>query len=108
MGYEPGDSNDGFVKLVIDKKTKNILGVHIIGPQASILLQPFINLLSCGQLTVEVLHEEIASPTVKMLRHKKLTRNLDPHSVITMGESMTPHPSLSEVTMWTRYYYEGK
>ncbi|MGE1063626.1 FAD-dependent oxidoreductase [Megasphaera paucivorans] len=108
MGYEPGDSNDGFVKLVIDKKTKNILGVHIIGPQASILLQPFINLLSCGQLTVEVLHEEIASPAVKMLRHKKLTRNLDPHSVITMGESMTPHPSLSEVTMWTRYYYEGK
>tara|TARA_Y100000310_G_scaffold345863_1_gene471757 strand:+ start:26597 stop:27955 length:1359 start_codon:yes stop_codon:yes gene_type:complete len=29
---------DGFVKIIADKKTKEILGCHIIGPEASILL----------------------------------------------------------------------
>lgn len=108
LGYLPGAPDDGFIKLVIDKATQNILGAHIIGHESSILIQPFINLLSCGDVKLVPLHEEIASPTVQKLRAEGLIRHLDPHSVITMGETMTPHPSLSEVTMWTRYYYEGK
>ena len=34
MGFEPGQDDDGFVKLVVDKKTKFILGAHIVGPEA--------------------------------------------------------------------------
>ncbi|MEE0483677.1 MAG: FAD-dependent oxidoreductase, partial [Megasphaera elsdenii] len=108
MGYEPGDEDDGFIKLVIDKKTKFILGAHIVGPEASILIQPFINNLMSGTHVIRPVHEDIASPTAQALRAKPLTRTLDPKSVYTFSETMTPHPSLSEVVMWTRYYYEGK
>ena len=108
MGYEPGDEDDGFIKLVVDKKTKFILGAHIIGPEASILIQPFINNLMSGTHVIHPVHEDIASPTAQALRAKPLTRTLDPKSVYTFSETMTPHPSLSEVVMWTRYYYEGK
>lgn len=108
LGYEPGQADDGFVKLVIDKKTKHILGAHIIGQEASILLQPFINLLSCGPQTIVPIQPAIASPTAAHLRKLPLTRNTDPKSVYTLSETMTPHPSLSEITMWTRYYYEKK
>ena len=108
MGLEPGDDDDGFVKLVIDKKTKYILGAHIIGHEASILIQPFVNQLTCGFHTIAPIHEDIASPTAQMLRALPLTRNLAPNPVYTLSETMTPHPALSEVTMWTRYYYEKK
>ena len=108
MGYEPGDEDDGFIKLVIDKKTKFILGAHIVGPEASILIQPFINNLMSGTHVIRPVHEDIASPTAQALRAKPLTRTLNPKSVYTFSETMTPHPSLSEVVMWTRYYYEGK
>lgn len=108
LGFESGNNNDGFVKLVLDSTTKHILGAHIIGPEASILLQPFINLLNSGLHTLEPIHPEIASPTAQKLRALPLTRNLDAKSVYTISETMSPHPSLSEVTMWTRYYYEHK
>ena len=44
MGINPGDINDGFVKIVVDKDTNHILGMHVVGPQASILFQPYVNL----------------------------------------------------------------
>lgn len=108
LGYEEGASDDGFIKLVLDKQTKYILGAHIIGPEASILLQPFINNLMSGRHTVNIVEADIASPTVQKLRALPLTRDLVPQSVYTFSETMTPHPSLAEVTMWTRYYYEKK
>lgn len=108
LGYEPGEDNDGFIKLVLDSQTKHVLGAHIIGKEASILIQPFINLLNCGLHTLQPVHAEFGSNTAQKLRALPLTRNLDPKSVYTISETMTPHPSLSEVTMWTRYYYEKK
>ncbi len=36
---------DFFVKVILEKETYRILGAHIIGPQASILLQEIINLM---------------------------------------------------------------
>ena len=108
LGFEKGNPDDGFVKLVIDKKTKHLLGAHIIGHEASILIQPFINLMNAGPQPFVIRHEEIASPTVKKLRESGLTRDLVPQSIYTIGETMTPHPSLQEITMWTRYYYEHK
>jgi len=55
---------------------------------------------------VTSINEAIASDTVKKLRAAKLTRNLNPHSITSISETMTPHPSLSEVVMWIQYYLE--
>lgn len=82
MGFEEGDPEDGFAKLIVDKKTGNMLGMHIIGPQASILIQPYINLMTAGK------------------------EQLDPQKLQTVRETMVPHPSLSEVAIWTYYHME--
>ncbi len=108
MGFDPGDENDGFVKIVVDTKTNHILGVHVIGPQASILFQPYVNLLNSGDTPLTPINEEIGSPLTKQLRSEGLVRKMDPHSVITVGETMTPHPTLSEIVMWTQVYYENR
>jgi len=108
LGFTSGDGMDGFVKLIVDGATNNILGVHVIGAQASLLIQPFINMLNMGTVTLKPINEAIGSATAKELRKAGLTRTLDPHSVISVGETMTPHPSLAEVIMWTQYYFEGK
>jgi mycothione reductase len=39
------DVKDYFVKVIVDRKTNRILGAHIIGPQASVLIQEIINLM---------------------------------------------------------------
>ncbi|MDO8726754.1 MAG: dihydrolipoyl dehydrogenase [Candidatus Methanoperedens sp.] len=62
------DVKDFFVKVILEKSTSRILGAHIIGPYASILIQEIINLM--------YVPEEKADP-------------------ITQG--MHIHPSLSEV-----------
>lgn len=108
MGILPGDVNDGFIKIVVDKDTNTILGVHIIGPQASILFQPYVNLMNSGDTIIKAINEEIGSETTRALRAKGLIRHMDPHSVITVGETMSPHPSLIELTMWTQVFYENR
>ena len=108
MGLIPGETNDGFVKIVVDADTNTILGMHVIGPQASILFQPFVNLMNSGPTKIIPINEEIASERAKKARAKGIIRPMDPHSVITVGETMTPHPSLSEVIMWTQYYLEKR
>ncbi|MUP58500.1 NAD(P)/FAD-dependent oxidoreductase [uncultured Megasphaera sp.] len=108
LGFMPNASDDGFVKLVIDSKQKKILGVHIVGVEASILIQPFCNLFYCGRQHLQISEPDICSDITKKLRALPLTRHLPPRSVYTLSETMTPHPALSELTMWTRYYYEKK
>ncbi|MDD2533862.1 MAG: NAD(P)/FAD-dependent oxidoreductase [Eubacteriales bacterium] len=76
MGYLPGDPDDGFVKMIVDKNTKKLLGVHVIGPHASALVQPYIHLMEQGL----------------------------PYTVI--DETMTIHPALSEVVAWATYYLQ--
>jgi mycothione reductase len=41
MGYV-----DGFVKVIVEQETDRILGAHIIGPQASILIQEIISAMN--------------------------------------------------------------
>ncbi len=36
---------EGFVKVIVEAKTRKILGAHIVGPEASILIQEIINLM---------------------------------------------------------------
>ena len=75
MGYRDGDEDNGFVKMIVGEN-KKILGVHIVGPQAATLLQPF----------VYIMNQE------------------DPDSLAgtyeIVGDSMVIHPSLSELTAW--------
>ncbi len=42
------DETDGFAKAVVDGESGNILGFHIIGPYAPILIQEVINAMASG------------------------------------------------------------
>jgi pyruvate/2-oxoglutarate dehydrogenase complex dihydrolipoamide dehydrogenase (E3) component len=74
MGFKNNDEDNGFVKVLVGHD-KRILGVHIVGPQAATLTQPFVYLMNM----------EIKS-------------DLRAYDVI--DESMIIHPSLSELTAW--------
>lgn len=41
-------AEDYFVKVILDRETFTILGAHIIGPEASILIQEIVNLMYAG------------------------------------------------------------
>ena len=43
------EDTDHFVKIIADAKSKIILGAHVIGPQASSLIQPLIQAMSFEQ-----------------------------------------------------------
>ncbi len=79
MGYDEMDSDDGFVKLILDEDSR-ILGAHIIGPNAAILIQPYVYLMSMGCRCNGDLSEGI--------------------SFDFMHDAMVIHPSLSELTGW--------
>ena len=48
-----------FVKVILQQKTGKILGAHIIGPQASILIQEIINLMYTKSQSAEPLMQSI-------------------------------------------------
>ncbi len=47
MGAAMGNP-EGFVKVIVEKETAKILGAHIIGPEASALIQEITNAMSTG------------------------------------------------------------
>jgi mycothione reductase len=46
-----------FVKIIIEGESRQILGAHIIGPYASILIQEVVNLLYTDRPTTEALED---------------------------------------------------
>lgn len=72
MGHREGDPDNGFVKMIVGED-KKILGVHIAGPQAAALVQPFVYLMN--------------------------NDSIKGYELIT--DSMIIHPSLSELAGWT-------
>ena len=48
------EDTDHFVKLVGDRRTGLLLGAHLIGPEASSLIQPLIQAMSFGQRAADV------------------------------------------------------
>ena len=40
---------EGFVKVIVEKETGKILGAHIIGPEASVLIQEIVNAMVSGK-----------------------------------------------------------
>lgn len=104
LGFEDNDqAPQAFAKVVIDQDTDDILGAQAIGPFASTLIQPFINLMNAGPVPAMMRNEDIASEEVKALRAKGLSHELSPHKESTVRQTMVPHPSLSEVGIWTYY-----
>lgn len=102
LGYNRQDKE--FAKLIIDKKTKQMLGFHAVGHEASMLIQPYLNLMNAGETKLIPIREEIASETTKKLREQGLVRKMQPSLLNTVRETMVPHPALSEVGIWTYYY----
>ncbi|MFW6144145.1 MAG: dihydrolipoyl dehydrogenase [Candidatus Natronoplasma sp.] len=62
------DIKDYFVKVIVEQETYRILGAHIVGPQASVLIQEIVNLMYT-----------------------------DDESAVPIYRGMHIHPSLSEV-----------
>ncbi len=58
MGLAIGDK-DGFVKFLIDKKTKKILGCHIMGANASVLIHEVILAMKCGKGTLDLIKKAV-------------------------------------------------
>ena len=44
MGYP-----EGFVKVIVERETGKILGAHIVGPEASVLIQEITNAMVTGK-----------------------------------------------------------
>ena len=93
MGYERGDADDGFFKLIVDKSYQ-ILGAHVVGPQAETLIQPFVYLMNAGFTCVPPL-EKGGTPIPKIRRACP-----EGGSFFPIYRSMVVHPSLNEVTGW--------
>ncbi|MFX0174755.1 MAG: dihydrolipoyl dehydrogenase [Candidatus Hodarchaeota archaeon] len=93
MGYESENDDDGFVKLIVDKSYR-ILGAHVVGPHAAILVQPFVYLMNAGFTCVlPELSEKADIP--------KLERACpEGGSFMPIYKSMVIHPSLNEVAGW--------
>ncbi|MFO7636337.1 MAG: FAD-dependent oxidoreductase [Clostridia bacterium] len=93
MGYTRGEGDDGFVKVIADAQ-KKIIGMHIIGPHADILVQAFVYLMNAGYSCKDHSPEECS---VK----KRLNRGFMVNgTVMPIFRSMVIHPSLSELTAW--------
>jgi mycothione reductase len=45
-----------FVKLLADPSGSRLLGAHVIGPEASVLLQPLVQGMSLGSTPAEMAH----------------------------------------------------
>ena len=94
MGFEDKGDDDGFVKLIADKNHK-ILGAHIIGPFAAILVQQFVYLMNAGFTCVEPEEDLELNVIPKHLRACPEGGTLSP-----IENSMIIHPSLNELTAW--------
>ena len=93
MGYDTGDEDDGFVKLIVDKSYQ-ILGAHVVGPHAAVLVQPFVYLMNSG-FTCDL------PETSGLLNIPRLDRACpEAGSFMPIYKSMVIHPSLNEVAGW--------
>ncbi len=94
MGFEENADDDGFVKLIADKSHK-ILGAHVIGPFAAILVQQFVYLMNAGFTCVE--SEENLDLRI-IPKHVRACPEGGTFSPI--DNSMIIHPSANELTAW--------
>ena len=53
------EDTTSFVKVVADARTRQILGAHIIGPNAALMLQPLVQAMTFGQTADQIAREVI-------------------------------------------------
>jgi mycothione reductase len=92
MGFLPGNADDGFVKVIVDKSGK-ILGAHVVGPEAALLVQPFVYLMNSGYVCPPAATG--AGPV-----DKEQTACPEAGTYFPVDRSMVIHPSLNELTGW--------
>ncbi len=76
-GFLPGDLDDGFAKVIVSKEEERFLGVHIMAPEASSLVMPYVYLMAAAR------EEEYPADSTE-----------------TIKWNMTIHPSLAEMPAW--------
>lgn len=78
LGYEKNSIDDGFAKIIADENDK-ILGVHVMGDEAALLVQPYVELMVAA------------------------LKDITPDNLELTNTAMPAHPSLAEVSLWTKY-----
>ena len=64
MGYAYADE-DAFVKVVVEYPTRRILGATAVGPQAALLVQQVVNMMSSGDRTyIPLARAQVIHPTL--------------------------------------------
>jgi len=64
MGYAYND-HDAFVKVVVEYPSRKILGATVVGPQASILIQEIVNMMSSDSQTyAPIVRAQVIHPTL--------------------------------------------
>lgn len=94
MGYHDRDADNGFVKMIVGEN-KKILGVHIVGPHSSVLVQPFVYLMNAGYQCQKQCRA-VSPKEFDALRI--LCPDIGTYAPI--NDSMVIHPSLNELTAW--------
>lgn len=89
MGITSKSEDNGFAKIILDREMK-ILGAHIVGPYASMLVQPFVYLMNAGTPCPEAR----AATTFRPADCPKMG-TVDP-----VTDSMVIHPSMNELAAW--------
>ena len=74
------DETTGFVKTIIDKKTKKILGAHLFGPHATDLLAEAVTIVKTGMTTDDV--KRVIHP------HPTLSETLKEAVLASLGEAI--------------------
>ena len=98
MGYSRHDDDNGFAKIIVGED-KKILGIHVVGPQASLLVQPFVYLMNAGHECNSLIANEKGISNCKDLDCLRvICPNLGTYEPI--NDSMIMHPSLNELTAW--------
>ena len=96
MGYSRHGEDNGFVKIIAGEDQK-IIGVHVAGPYAAVLVQPFVYLMNAGYQC-----ECTAGGKSKKGRGSSIVRSVCPQigTFLPLQDSMVIHPSMSELAAW--------
>jgi mycothione reductase len=75
------EDTTGVCKVIADPATGELLGAHLMGYQASILIQPLIQGMSLGQTVTEMAHGQywIHPALCEVVENALLGLDLDPH-----------------------------
>jgi mycothione reductase len=98
MGHSQHYSDNGFVKIVAGED-KRILGVHVVGPHAAILVQPFEYLINTG-FKCDSPYASDADREWCKARQAIYESCRIPGTLRPIMDSMVIHPSLNELTAW--------